>query len=44
MYIGDLNGHLTLYNNGFAACFVAMFLLPVITIFKRDTYFKEKYR
>jgi hypothetical protein len=45
MYIGDLNGGLNLYNNGFAATFVAMFLLPVITIFKRDTYFKkEKYR
>jgi hypothetical protein len=45
MYIGDLNGGLNLYNNGFAATFVVMFLLPVITIVKRDTYFKkEKYR
>ena len=45
MYIGDLNGYLNLYNNGFAACFVAMFLLPVITIFKRDSYFRmDKYR
>jgi hypothetical protein len=45
MYIGDLNGNLNLYNNGFAACFVAMFLLPVITVFKRDAYFnRDKYR
>jgi len=45
MYIGNLNAGLNLYNNGFAAAFVAMFLLPIITIFKRDSYFKtEKYR
>ena len=45
LYIGDLNGGLNLYNNGFAATFVAIFLLPVITIFKRDEYFKkEKYK
>jgi MFS family permease len=34
-YIGDLNIGLNLYNNGFAASFVVMFLLPVITIFKK---------
>jgi hypothetical protein len=45
MFIGDLNGYLNLYNNGFAACFVVMFLLPIITIIKRDSYFKkDKYR
>jgi len=38
MYIGDLNGNLNLYNNGFAACFVVMFLLPVISIFRKDAY------
>ena len=44
-HIGDLNGGLNLYNNGFAAAFVAMFLLPIITIFKKDTYFKkDKYK
>ena len=45
MYISNLNAGLNLYNNGFAAAFVAMFLLPIITIFKRDSYFKtDKYR
>jgi len=45
LFIGDLNGGLNLYNNGFAACFVALFLLPVITIFRKDDYYrKEKYR
>jgi len=38
-YIGSLNSGLNLYNNGFAATFVVMFLLPVITIFKKG----EKY-
>jgi hypothetical protein len=40
MYIGDLNGNLNLYNNGFAACFVVLFLLPLISIFKKDLYSK----
>ena len=35
-YIGDLNGGLNLYNNGFAAVFVVMFLLPVISIFHKE--------
>ena len=44
VYIGDLNAGLNLYNNGFAAAFVVMFLLPIITILKRDNYFKrDKY-
>ena len=37
-FIGDINGGLNLYNNGFAASFVAMFLLPIINIFKPDLY------
>jgi len=35
MFVGDLNGGLNLYNNGFAAGLVAMFLLPVITVSER---------
>jgi len=35
-YIGDLNQGLNLYNNGFAGGLVALFLLGVIGIFKRD--------
>jgi len=35
MFVGDLNGGLNLYNNGFAAGIVAMFLVPVITVSER---------
>ncbi|MCL2078819.1 MAG: DUF1576 domain-containing protein [Oscillospiraceae bacterium] len=35
MFVGDLNGGLNLYNNGFAAGLVAMFLLPIITVSER---------
>jgi len=35
MFVGEMNGGLNLYNNGFAAGFVAMFLLPVITVSER---------
>jgi len=35
MFVGELNGGLNLYNNGFAAGLVAMFLLPVITVSER---------
>jgi len=38
-YIGYVNEGLNLYNNGFAATFVVMFLLPVISIFNK----KQKY-
>jgi len=38
-YIGNLNSGLNLYNNGFAASFVLLFLLPVISIFRKE----EKY-
>ncbi|MDR0491763.1 MAG: DUF1576 domain-containing protein [Oscillospiraceae bacterium] len=36
LYIGELSGGMNLYSNGFAAGFVAMLLLPVITAFKKD--------
>jgi len=35
MHIGEICGGLNLYNNGFAAGFIAMFLLPIITISER---------
>jgi len=34
-FVGQLNGGLNLYNNGFAAGFIAMFLIPVITVSER---------
>ena len=36
MHTSYLSGGMNLYNNGFAAGFVAMFLLPLITTFKKD--------
>jgi len=36
MHIGYLNSGLNLYNNGFAAGLVAMFLLPLIIAFRKD--------
>jgi len=41
VFIGDINGGLNLYNNGFAGSFVAVIILPVITAFK-GFYFKIK--
>jgi len=38
-YIGDLNQGMNLYNNGFAGGLVALFLLPIIGIFRRDPTF-----
>jgi len=35
MFVGEINGGLNLYNNGFAAGLVAMFLVPVITVSER---------
>jgi len=35
MFVGQINGGLNLYNNGFAAGIVAMFLVPVITVSER---------
>jgi len=34
VFIGDINGGLNLYNNGFAGSFIAVIILPVILIFK----------
>jgi len=39
VFIGDINGGLNLYNNGFAGSFVAVIMLPVIEFF-RDLYAK----
>jgi len=35
MFVGEMNGGLNLYNNGFSAGIVAMFLVPVITVSER---------
>ena len=35
LHVGELSGGLNLYNNGFAAGFIAMFLLPIITVSER---------
>jgi len=35
MFVGEINGGLNLYNNGFSAGIVAMFLVPVITVSER---------
>jgi len=35
MHVGELSGSMNLYNNGFAAGFIAMILLPIITISER---------
>jgi len=34
VFIGDINGGLNLYNNGFAGSFVAVLILPVIEFFR----------
>jgi len=34
VFIGDINGGLNLYNNGFAGSFIAVLILPIILIFK----------
>jgi len=41
VFIGDVNGGLNLYNNGFAGSFVAVIILPIIAAFK-GFYFKIK--
>jgi len=35
MHVGELSGSMNLYNNGFAAGFIAMILVPIITISER---------
>jgi len=34
VFIGDVNGGLNLYNNGFAGSFIAVLILPIIVAFK----------
>ena len=34
VFIGDINGGVNLYNNGFAGSFVAVLILPIITVSK----------
>jgi hypothetical protein len=34
VFIGDINGGLNLYNNGFAGSFIAVLILPIIVAFK----------
>ncbi|MCL2099542.1 MAG: DUF1576 domain-containing protein, partial [Oscillospiraceae bacterium] len=36
MHVIDLNRGLNLYNNGFAAGIVAVFLIPVIIVFRKE--------
>ncbi|MDR0491181.1 MAG: DUF1576 domain-containing protein [Oscillospiraceae bacterium] len=36
LYVGELSGGANLYNNGFAAGFVAMILLPLIAAFRKE--------
>ncbi|MCL2802270.1 MAG: DUF1576 domain-containing protein [Treponema sp.] len=33
VFIGDINGGLNLYNNGFAGSFIAVIILPIIAVF-----------
>ena len=35
-HIGALNSGMNLYNNGFAGAFIALFLVPIIIVFKKD--------
>ena len=43
MNIGYLHGGMNLYHNGFAAGFVAMILVPIITAFRKEQEFNEPY-
>jgi len=43
VFIGDVNGGLNLYNNGFAGSFIAVLILPVIMMSK-TIYSKIKIR
>ena len=45
IFIGDINGGLNLYNNGFAGSFVVVLILPIIVAFnKLSRQFKIKLR
>jgi hypothetical protein len=35
VFIGDINGGLNLYNNGFAGSFIAVLILPIIMAFRK---------
>jgi len=41
VFIGDVNGGLNLYNNGFAGSFISVLILPIIVVFK-TLYSKTK--
>ena len=43
IFIGDLNGGLNLYNNGFAGAFVAITLVPLIVFFNKMLFNKEDF-
>ena len=43
VFIGDVNGGLNLYNNGFAGCFIVVLILPLILAAK-ISYRKIKYK
>ena len=43
VFIGDINGGLNLYNNGFAGSFIAVLILPLI-IASKISYRKLKYK
>jgi hypothetical protein len=43
IFIGQLNGGLNLYNNGFAGSFVALTLAPLIVFFRRLFHFVPKH-
>ena len=42
IFIGDINGGLNLYNNGFAGCFVVIILLPIIMTVGRPLTKRKK--
>ena len=42
IFIGDINGGLNLYNNGFAGGFVAITLVPIILLFNKVVLGKEE--
>jgi len=43
VFVGDINGGLNLYNNGFAGSFISVLILPIIVVFKTlNTKLKSK--
>jgi len=43
IFVGDINGGLNLYNNGFAAAFVVIIIIPII-VFMNEQFAKTKAR